>query len=270
MKLWIIWIIFCALPVWAEDFTVDGVTYQDVTWGSVHGTSISVTHRSGVASIPVAKLPADIQQRLGLDPAKLAQQQAAERQRAAEQEKKWLDLGYVKRHGQWVSPAEMGKYLDAKATAQQLQPLVESAGTTNSLKADIDELGRDTGTGAIEAKRATLLSLQKYGHESYQPAIGELLAACDGAFKLREALVQDTADKRNAAERFQAANAALRGYPARNAQEAANIQALRQKAIDAEAFYQRLDKLREEALRHCQTGLDLKARADAAPVRAKP
>jgi hypothetical protein len=52
--------------------TVDGVTYSNVTFGTATPLSVSIRHRTGIASVPLAKLPPDLQQRLGYDPQKAA------------------------------------------------------------------------------------------------------------------------------------------------------------------------------------------------------
>ena len=42
--------------------TVDGVTYSNVTFRTATPYAISIRHKSGAASIPLAKLPPDLQQ----------------------------------------------------------------------------------------------------------------------------------------------------------------------------------------------------------------
>jgi hypothetical protein len=102
-----LWIgLFAVTLGFAEDtnltLTVDGITYHDVRF--IHPTPATVTiyHSTGVATIPLAQLPPDLQKRFGYDPKaatqwELTQQQieaaAAEAQRQqgarwkAEQEK---------------------------------------------------------------------------------------------------------------------------------------------------------------------------------------
>jgi len=50
--------------------TVSGETYSNVTFGAVVGTSVKITHAAGVARLPLAKLPPEIQQRFGYPPKK--------------------------------------------------------------------------------------------------------------------------------------------------------------------------------------------------------
>jgi hypothetical protein len=51
--------------------TVDGVTYTNAVFGTVTPYAVTVKHSTGVvASIPLERLPADLQQRFGYDPQK--------------------------------------------------------------------------------------------------------------------------------------------------------------------------------------------------------
>jgi hypothetical protein len=70
--------------------TVDGVTYEDVRWGTVTPSAVSIFHKTGIASIPLEKLPPELQQQFGYDPNKAAEYRAAEadalaKKRAAQQ-----------------------------------------------------------------------------------------------------------------------------------------------------------------------------------------
>jgi hypothetical protein len=58
--------------------TVDGITYSNVTWRTVTPATVSIFHQTGVASIPLEKLPPDLQQRFGYDPQKAAAYRAQE------------------------------------------------------------------------------------------------------------------------------------------------------------------------------------------------
>ncbi len=51
---------------------VDGVTYSNVTWRTVTPATVSIFHQTGVASIPLEKLPPELQQRFGYGPQKAA------------------------------------------------------------------------------------------------------------------------------------------------------------------------------------------------------
>ena len=64
--------------------TVDGVTYNDVRFGRSTQTSVTVFHSTGVATIPLAKLPPNLQKRFGYDPQQVASTQAAQQRAAAD------------------------------------------------------------------------------------------------------------------------------------------------------------------------------------------
>jgi hypothetical protein len=73
--------IFAAAVVRGDDtntaITIDGVTYENFHWGTLTPTTISVFHKTGVATIPLEKLPADLQERFGYDPKKAAERKAS-------------------------------------------------------------------------------------------------------------------------------------------------------------------------------------------------
>jgi hypothetical protein len=52
--------------------TVDGITYSNVTWRTVTPATVSIFHETGVATIPLEKLPPDLQKQFGYDPQKAA------------------------------------------------------------------------------------------------------------------------------------------------------------------------------------------------------
>jgi hypothetical protein len=58
--------------------TVDGIIYSNVTWRTVTSASVTIFHETGVASIPLEKLPPELQQRFGYDPQKAAAYRAQE------------------------------------------------------------------------------------------------------------------------------------------------------------------------------------------------
>jgi hypothetical protein len=64
-----------ALPT---TITVDGITYSNVTWRTVTPATVTIFHDTGVASIPLEKLPPELQQRFGYDPQKAAAYRARE------------------------------------------------------------------------------------------------------------------------------------------------------------------------------------------------
>ena len=64
-----------ALPT---KITIGLETYEDVTWGVVTPSTVSIHHKTGIAKIPLAKLPPELQQRFGYDPAIAAAHRAQE------------------------------------------------------------------------------------------------------------------------------------------------------------------------------------------------
>ncbi len=53
--------------------TVDGVTYENVRWGTVIPAAIPILHKTGAATIPLEKLPPELQKQLGYDLRKAAE-----------------------------------------------------------------------------------------------------------------------------------------------------------------------------------------------------
>ena len=70
--------------------TIDGISYSNVTWQSVTAATVTIFHSTGIAAIPLWKLPPELQKRFGYDPQKAAAYLSAEQQGmvAAEQAKK--------------------------------------------------------------------------------------------------------------------------------------------------------------------------------------
>lgn len=64
--------------------TVDGVRYEQVRWGSATPRAVTIFHKSGVASIPLEKLPPELQQHFGYDPKKEAEKRATAEKLARE------------------------------------------------------------------------------------------------------------------------------------------------------------------------------------------
>lgn len=62
---------------WVARLTIDGVTYENVRWGTVTPAAVSILHATGVATIPLWKLPPNLQKRFGYDPQETAQTNTA-------------------------------------------------------------------------------------------------------------------------------------------------------------------------------------------------
>jgi hypothetical protein len=66
-----------------QTVTVDGVTYEDVKWGTVSPSAVTIFHRTGIASIPLEKLPPEQQQRFGYNASRAAQHRKLEAEQRA-------------------------------------------------------------------------------------------------------------------------------------------------------------------------------------------
>jgi hypothetical protein len=60
------------------NLTIDGITYSNVVWRSATPATVSIFHKSGAASLPLEKLPKDLQERFGYDPQKAADYRTAQ------------------------------------------------------------------------------------------------------------------------------------------------------------------------------------------------
>ena len=67
--------------------TVDSVTYSNVTFGTVTPSSVTIFYRTGIARIPLEKLPPELQKQFSYDPQKAADWQKREQQATAERQK---------------------------------------------------------------------------------------------------------------------------------------------------------------------------------------
>ncbi|HUJ11861.1 MAG TPA: hypothetical protein VL171_17765 [Verrucomicrobiae bacterium] len=67
--------------------TIDGTVYHNVRFGRVTPVEVTLFHSAGVATIPLAKLPSELQKQLGYSPEKAAEWQDAQRKQQADQEK---------------------------------------------------------------------------------------------------------------------------------------------------------------------------------------
>jgi multidrug efflux pump subunit AcrA (membrane-fusion protein) len=81
----ILFSVFAVIAARAEEtntlpgtITVDGITYSNVTWRTVTPATVTIFHQTGIAAIPLEKLPPELQQRFGYVPRKAAEYQAQE------------------------------------------------------------------------------------------------------------------------------------------------------------------------------------------------
>jgi hypothetical protein len=66
--------------------TIDGTTYEDFRWGRVTPATVTIFHRTGVAAIPLERLPRELQVKFGYDPVKAQQYRQVEAQVSAARE----------------------------------------------------------------------------------------------------------------------------------------------------------------------------------------
>jgi len=87
---------------------VDGEKYEDIEWGKVTLTTVAIRHRTGIATLPLAALPSDLQTVFHYDPVAVAtahakqqaweQQQHDEAARRAEEKLKFQQAALAKQH----------------------------------------------------------------------------------------------------------------------------------------------------------------------------
>lgn len=75
-------VLVSAQSVLADDLpttlTLDGVTYEQVQWTNATPSTVTIFHKTGVATIQLEKLPPELRKRFGYDPKKAAEYRAAE------------------------------------------------------------------------------------------------------------------------------------------------------------------------------------------------
>ena len=95
-------------PGLPSSLTIDGFTYQDVRWDRLTPAAVTIFHKTGVATIPLSKLPPELQKQFGYDPRVAAAWEEARSKKSLEQsgqikvlravwgaEKKWVEVTSV-------------------------------------------------------------------------------------------------------------------------------------------------------------------------------
>jgi hypothetical protein len=121
-------ILFCifAIAVSAEEtntlpttITVDRVTYENVRWSTVTPAGVSILHRTGAATIPLEKLPPELQKRFGYNPKKAADYRAAERRmevaRQKARQEQWAAVAAEKQRQAQLEADRQKQIAEAKA-----------------------------------------------------------------------------------------------------------------------------------------------------------
>ena len=62
----------------ASSITIDGTTYEEFRWGRVTPATVTIFHKTGVAAIPLGRLPPELQVKFGYDPVKAQQYRVTE------------------------------------------------------------------------------------------------------------------------------------------------------------------------------------------------
>jgi hypothetical protein len=114
--------------------TVDGITYSNVTWRTVTPATVSIFHQTGVASIPLAKLPLGLQQRFGYDKSKAEEylrEELTREVRDSEQQRAQAVL-VAQRQAEQQREVEQQEALRKEAEAKELEihgrPPLDQAG----------------------------------------------------------------------------------------------------------------------------------------------
>jgi hypothetical protein len=67
----------------AGSITIDGTTYEEFHWGRVTPATATIFHKTGVAAIPLERLPRELQMKFGYDPMKAQQYRLLEAKASA-------------------------------------------------------------------------------------------------------------------------------------------------------------------------------------------
>jgi hypothetical protein len=99
--------------------TVDGISYSNVTFGVVTPITVSITHKTGVATIPLEKLSPDLQECFGYDPEKAAEYRkaVADAEQRRIQQHKQIEPERVEQPRQ-STPSQVLSRIKAKAQAK--------------------------------------------------------------------------------------------------------------------------------------------------------
>jgi len=130
--------------------TIDGVTYSNAHWGAVSPSSVTILHKSGVASIPLEKLSPELQKQFGYDPQRASQYRAAE-QRAAQQQ------AIVNQRLFAEENAKQQKQAAAQVKEQSEQAAPETAQTNATAARQEQQI-----TGAFGVTLGTTVNLSQY------------------------------------------------------------------------------------------------------------
>jgi hypothetical protein len=225
--------------------TIGGVTYSNVTWGTVTPASAAMFHSSGVTVVPLEKLPQEWQTQFNYDPAKAAAYRA-------EQAK--------------AQTPDISR-LDRAATSQALDRAVATRSYLSSFEREMDK--HWDYVESIRWRYKEFLKLQKEGHPDYRVAVDLLAEACRRAIEHHYHLKKYRPEYRDAERKLQNFRSTGKNIP-----DSINLQHLAATNAAAQSYYREEKRLHDEALKAWAEGLKQKQIADSkwrpAPPPPKP
>jgi hypothetical protein len=134
----------------SNGFTIDGFTYENVRWGRITPSTATIFHKTGVATIPLEKLPQDLQEKLGYDPFKAKQYRQAE----AEARAAWLQAKQQKLELLQQRQAEEDRRTKLEASAVDfhctIMALDEKGAVVRTAKTSIPYSATIPASGSVE------------------------------------------------------------------------------------------------------------------------
>jgi hypothetical protein len=124
-----------------NNITIDGTTYEDVRWGRLTPSTVTIYHRTGIATVPLASLPPDLQKQFGYDPDKAAAWQAA------------VDKTNAARFAAEQKAEAAREAADRKAAEQKAAADKAAAAKANADKQKAPPPPGSTSTNAVPKKR---------------------------------------------------------------------------------------------------------------------
>jgi len=174
------------VPVMAEDWTVNGVTYHNVTVGTVEADKVHIMYDGGLGAVALADLTPDLQKRFGYDPNKAKAAANAEAARLAA-----LDQQHA---------LEVQQQAKASAAAIPTPTAAQSsAASSNSLSA----AQRASIQAQIESLQQDITFMQGEEAKVYQESNKQVVKA-DGNVTTQGAYTQKIVDEQAEIQQLQA------------------------------------------------------------------
>jgi hypothetical protein len=188
LRITLVLLVFTCAPSFAEEtntpptkITIDGVTYEDVRWDTVTPATVSIFHKTGIASIPLEKLPPELQQQFGYDPKKANEYRTVEAARSAaaakqagaraEEEKRRRAREKEQAELEAQKDAEMRRKATEQGPIAPAQPVYSSADILGAKPYSIFELYKvykkiKPGT-VIIVRFSQVTSIESYSENAY-------------------------------------------------------------------------------------------------------